>query len=167
MSDLRRYFYPGNICFITNVTFERMSILIDNNDLLFKSIENVRENTPFELIAWVILDDHFHFILDPRDNDPSRLLQRLKMSFAAYYRKRMEMHSGRVWQNRFWDHIIRDQTDLSRYIDYIHFNPVKHGYVNRPGECQYSSFNEYYKNGVYPDNWGIVEPTHLDGDYGE
>jgi putative transposase len=167
MSDLRRYFYPGNICFITNATYDRMTILIDNNDLLFKAIENVREKTPFELIAWVILDDHFHFILDPLNNDPSRFLQRLKMSFAAYYRKRMNLYRGRVWQNRFWDHIIRDQDDLNRHIDYIHFNPVKHGYVSKPNDWQYSSFDEYHKNGVYPDDWGIVEPRHLEGDYGE
>jgi len=167
MSDLKRYFYPGNICFITIVTYERMPILIDNMDILHKSYNNAQHNTPFKIIAWVILDDHFHIILDPDKNDPSSILQRIKMSFASYYRKRMNMHNGRVWQNRFWDHIIRDQADLNRHIDYIHFNPVKHGYVTKPADWRYSSIGDFIKDGVYSNDWGVVEPQGLDGEFGE
>jgi len=111
-------------------------------DILVKSYKNVQDNSSFTIIAWVVLADHFHILLDPVNNDPSKLLQKLKMSFAAYYRKRMNMQSGRVWQNRFWDHIIRDQDDLNRHIDYI-------------------------QRGVYTDEWGIVEPQNLYGEYGE
>ncbi len=79
----------------------------------------------------------------------------------------MKMHRGRVWQNRFWDHIIREQNDFNRHIDYIHYNPVKHGYVSNPADLKLSSFSKLKRKGVYPDDWGVVEPKNLDGDYGE
>jgi putative transposase len=70
------------------------------------------------------------------------------------------MKSGQVWQNRFWDHILSDQEDLNRHIDYIHYNPVKHGLTDDPLEWEHSSFRVYRSRGFYSDGWGVTDdPT--------
>ncbi len=89
------------------------------------------------------------------------------MSFGTLWRKRMNLLRGRVWQNRFWDHIIRDQEDLNRHIDYVHFNPVKHGYVNLPFDWTHSSIHEYHADGFYPRDWGLRDTTVIKGKFGE
>ncbi len=45
-----------------------------------------------------------------------------------------------IWQRRYWEHTIRDERDLTAHMDYIHFNPVKHGFVEHPVEWPHSSF---------------------------
>jgi putative transposase len=167
MSILRRYHRQGNIYFITNVTHERKPVLVDNVDLFRAALNAVNVRTPFEIMAWVVLHDHFHFIVDPKQQDISDLLQKIKMSFGALWRKRMNVNSGRVWQNRFWDHIIRDQTDLNRHIDYVHFNPVKHGYVTSPFEWQQSSIHKYEEEGFYSQDWGKMDEVSIQGEFGE
>ena len=124
MSRLRRYYGSGKLYFVTNVTFQRKRILVEHADLLHHALTNVKERLRFEIIAHVILPDHFHAIIDPGEYDLSNLLQRIKQSFSMDYRQRTGA-SGRVWQLRFWDHIIRDQDDMNKHIDYIHYNPVK------------------------------------------
>ena len=59
-----------------------------------------------------------------------------------------------IWQRRFWEHSIRDDSDYARHFDYIHYNPVKHGYVNRPHDWQWSSFHRYLKLEYYDEEWG-------------
>ena len=167
MSILRRYHRQGNVCFITNVTLERMPVLVENVDLFWAALGTVNDRKPFDTLAWVILRDHFNFVIDPKQHDISDLLQGIKMSFGSLWRKRMNVDSGRVWQNRFWDHIIRDQTDLNRHVDYIHFNPVKHGYVTSPFEWRHSSIHKYHDEGFYSPDWGKMEGTHIQGEFGE
>ena len=58
-----------------------------------------------------------------------------------------------IWQRRFWEHQIRDELDLQRHVDYIHFNPVKHGHVMRVADWPYSSFHRYVERGIYPADW--------------
>ena len=144
MKTLKRYHRFGDISFITNVTYGISRVLIEHIELYEKALANTRSNTPFEIIAWVIFPDHHHFIIDPYKEDVSRIMQRIKMSFASLFRKANDMRSGRVWQNRFWDHIIRDEDDLQRHVDYIHFNPVKHGIVKSPFEWEHSSVFQFY-----------------------
>ena len=167
MSILRRYHRKGNIYFITNVTFDRKPLLVDNIDLVWASLNAVNDRVAFDIMAWVVLPDHFHMVIDPKEHDISNLLQRVKMSFGGLWRRRMNMASGRVWQNRFWDHIIRNQTDLNRHIDYIHFNPAKHGYVNSPFEWQHSSIHEYPWKGFYSPDWGRMGEVEIEGEFGE
>jgi putative transposase len=59
-----------------------------------------------------------------------------------------------VWQRRYWEHVIRDEADLRHHVEYIHYNPVKHGYVARPIDWQFSSFRRFVKSGVYAEDWG-------------
>jgi putative transposase len=130
-------------------------------------MNNTIKKYNLDLMAWVILPDHFHLIIDFRGLDVSNIIQRMKMSFAAYYRKRMDLNSGRVWQHRFWDHIIRDEKDMNRHIDYIHYNPVKHGYVTRPIDWEESSIHNFIKRGLYTRDWENKETPGFNGDYGE
>ncbi|MFZ5980732.1 MAG: REP-associated tyrosine transposase, partial [Candidatus Zixiibacteriota bacterium] len=115
----------------------------------------------------VILPEHIHFIIDPLSFDVSNIIQRIKMSFAANYRKRNDLKAGRIWQNRFWDHIIRNQQDMNRHIDYIHYNPVKHGLVESPFSWKESSIHEYGIKGYYSSDWGQREDLVIEGDFGE
>ena len=166
MKKFRRYFRYGDICFITNVTYRRIPVLIEHIDLFQKAQNNVKSNTPFELIAWIILPDHHHFIIDPVRQNISNIMQRLKMSFASLYRKAHGIRSGRVWQNRFWDHIIRDEDDLRRHIDYIHFNPVKHGIVKSPFEWKHSSVFQFFPEEDWRFDLELAEKFE-NGDFGE
>ena len=165
MSKLRRYDPSGRPCFITIVTHKRKPRLIANADLLLKSITDIERRVSFETLAWVIMPDHVHLIIDLNGNQLSSVIQRVKMSFGALFRKRIDAHSGRVWQNGFWDHIIRDEKDLHRHMDYIHFNPVKQGYVDGAHEWQYSSIHGLRE--FYPPDWGESDISDIDSEYGE
>jgi len=165
MSKLLRYFGTGQSCFVTVVTRNRRPILIENIDLFRQAGNGLLTTTTCR--AWVALPDHFHMILDCDQDNPSAILQRFKMSFGARYRKRAGLEKGSLWQARFWDHIIRDQSDLNRHLDYIHFNPVKHGFVAKPVLWFHSSFLRYNENGCYPQDWGCHGEPDIEGEYGE
>ena len=165
MSRLRRYSKPGHPYFITCVTYERRPLLIQNADLILQSISYMKRASDYDVPVWVILPDHFHAIIEALGGDISGILQRIKMSFGALLRKRLQEKSGRVWQNRFWDHIIRDERDMNRHMDYIHYNPVKHGYVSRPFDWRYSSIHEHKE--YYPPDWGTRGAIEFGAEYGE
>lgn len=167
MSKLRRFHKKGDSYFITTVTFERNPVLVESADLLMHAFREIGSRTPYELIAWVILPQHSHIILNPIDADISKLIQRIKMSFAASYRKKQSMKSGRVWQHRFWDHIIRNDEDMNRHVDYIHYSPVKHGLVKSASQWQHSSLQDYIRRGFYSADWGGNRSYTIEGDFGE
>lgn len=144
MKTLRRYHLPEDTCLVTNVTFKRNPILIQNIDLFWQAVSATKAKTEFEFVAWVILPDHCHLIVNPHGHDISAIMQRIKMSFGATYRKRHGLRQARVWQNRFWDRIVRNEDDLRRFTDYIHWNPVKHGWVKSPFQWKHSSVFNYY-----------------------
>jgi len=95
---------------------------------------------PFRLIAYVILDDHFHCILRPETGSNfSSILQSIKLRFTHRLNREQGITTPlSLWQRRFWDHLLRDADDLHRHLDYIHYNPVKHGYVIDPADYQWS-----------------------------
>jgi len=155
------------MCFLTHVTYNRRPILIEHFDLLWRALENAREQHQLRMSAWVVLPDHFHMLVEHNDQDISGLMRRIKMSFSLSYRHRIGQNMGRVWQYRFWDHIIRDQDDLNRYIDYIHYNPVKHSLTDNPFKWRYSSAVEYLNQGYYAPDWGVHGSVKIDGEFGE
>lgn len=167
MSNLRRYHTPGNWYFITCVTYLRRPILVDSADLLYSSMEQCQKRVAHDLHAWVILPDHFHIVIDSRTGDLSGIMQRTKMAFGAKWRMRKGRQRGRVWQHRFWDHIIRDQTDFNRRIDYTHYNPVKHGLVLSPFDWPHTSLHRFHAEGIYDRDWGRREPSEFEGEFGE
>ncbi|MDD3732490.1 MAG: transposase [candidate division Zixibacteria bacterium] len=151
---------------MTHVTNNREPLLTDHVDLLQESIENTRKKYPFIIIAWVILPDHFHMIINPLEGNLSSLMRIIKLSFSKKIRNLMDAKGGRIWQNRYWDHIIRNEEDLNLHIDYIHYNPVKHDVVGDPFSYFYSSIHEYYMQGFYSRDWG-VKKIKFPGEYGE
>jgi len=145
MKTLKRYHIENASYFITCVTYKREPILIENADYL---IECWKEFSPD---AYVILPDHFHLIVKVSYSTISNVMHSVKTRFSRYIRD--SVRSGRVWQNRFWDHMIRNDEDMKRHIDYIHYNPVKHGIVKRPADYEFSTFELYVNLGQYDKSW--------------
>ncbi|MGC8787604.1 MAG: REP-associated tyrosine transposase [Anaerolineae bacterium] len=100
------------------------------------------------LRAWVILDDHYHLLLKTNiGKDLSRLLGRLHGATARRLNLWDDTVGRQVWHN-YWDTCIRSEASLWRHFNYIHNNPVKHGYVAHPGDWEFSSYRYYLrKNG--------------------
>jgi putative transposase len=167
MSNLRRYYKTGNYYFITNITFDRAPILVENIDLYQRAISDTCGRFHPDILAWVVLPDHMHMIIDPKLNNLSEMMRTFKQDFGFRYRQRIGVRTGRIWQLRFWDHIIRDQNDMNRHIDYIHYNPVKHGLVGAAGKYAHSSFADYVRAGLYCPDWGDIGEIHLEGQFGE
>ncbi|SYZ74497.1 transposase (fragment) [Candidatus Zixiibacteriota bacterium] len=120
----------------------------------------------YDLVAWAIMPDHMHLLINPKRAEMPGIMRKIKLGFSAEYRKKLNANRGRIWQNRYWDHIIRNESDLNRHMDYIHYNPVKHGMVEDPFEYKYSSLSHYYEQGTYERKWGVKE-IKFDGDFGE
>jgi putative transposase len=130
-----------------------------------EAFKYVSKNHPFAIDAFVMLPDHIHCVwtLPDGDSDFSIRWGLIKGYFTKrcnekYKSSRNESRVKRseqaVWQRRFWEHQIRDDDDFAKHVDYIHYNPVKHGYVNSPHEWEYSSFHRHVKEGLYNINWG-------------
>ncbi len=165
----RRAFIPGAAYFFTVVTEQRRP-LFDNEaniDLLRQAFRTVKEKRPFGIEAIVILPDHIHCIwtLPPEDADFSTRWRLIKTWFSKHSpsdlrappnRSRQNKKQQAIWQNRFWEHLLRDETDFTRHVEYIHYNPVKHGYVNAPKEWRHSSFHRHVRAGIYPGDWGAT-----------
>jgi putative transposase len=131
----------------------------------------VRKKRPFEVVAIVLMPDHLHMIwtLPPGDSNYSLRWSKIKTSFSLSYlasggtegmRNASRIRSGEraIWQRRFWEHTIRDEDDLSRCVEYIHWNPVKHGLAERVQDYPWSSFHRYARLGEYDEAWGRTNP---------
>jgi putative transposase len=162
MVNYRRNFIPGGTFFFTvTLTDRRSKLLVDRVDLLRSALRTARQERPFDIDAVVILPEHLHaiFTLPPNDSDFSGRWRRIKGHFsgalidASTELKRRSNGSLAVWQRRFWEHTIRDEGDYARHVDYIHFNPVKHGLVQRVRDWPYSSFHRYVREGILPEDW--------------
>jgi putative transposase len=129
---------------------------------------------PFETVAMVLLWDHLHTIwtLPPGDDDYSTRWKKLKGKFTRRWLKaggnelpRSASRKARgergIWQRRFWEHTALEENDLEAHLDYIHYNPVKHAYVQRPWDWPFSSFRRYVRLGQYGEDWGTTEPAYL------
>jgi len=110
--------------------------------------------------------------LPENDSDYSSRWQSIKKEFSkrlpATERRslvRQNSHERGIWQRRFWEHTIRDDADYASHFDYIHFNPVKHGWVQQPADWLYSSFHRSVRQGLYPSNW--YPQTEIDFPCGE
>ena len=111
MSKLKRYFEKGNVYFVAVVTYQRKPILINNSNIFEKAITRIKKKHNFEIIAFVVMPDHFHMIINPNEAKLSQIMHDIKLSFNAQFRKVNSRYRGKLWQSRYWDHIIRDQDD--------------------------------------------------------
>ena len=162
MSNYKRIYLPNRSFFFTVVTHERRKLFADdeNIQLLKSAIRYVQSHKAFQIDALCILPDHLHCIWTlSDDSDHSVRWKMIKTQFSRQFRHRNsgEMTRG-IWQSRYWEHMIRDQDDLLKHIDYIHYNPVKHGLVTSVRDWPYSSFFKYRVHGYYERDWGDTEP---------
>ena len=134
-------------------------------DLLLSVMREVKASSGFTMHAYVIIDNHFHWVITPRGQDFSTIMQSVKLRFTHRVKRAMGVLTPkRLWQRRFWDHVIRDADDLHRHMDYIHYNPVKHGCVSKPVDYTWSSLSACAQKGNYTTNWGAgVVPEAIDG----
>lgn len=164
MPDYRRHRVPGGTYFFTvNLLERRRRLLVEHVDALRAAVRTVRAHQPFHIDAWVVLPDHLHCLwtLPPGDADYSRRWKAIKTAFAKAVPReellsdvRRANHERGIWQRRFWEHTVRDDRDYAAHMDYIHFNPVKHGWVKRVADWPYSSFHRLVQAGVYAMDWG-------------
>jgi putative transposase len=174
MSDYRRNYVPGGTYFFTVVTYRRSAFLTGllARTSLHESIAEIRAKWPFDIVAIVLLPNHFHAIVTlPRgDANYSLRLKRIKEQFTRRYLEAggMELaqsasrqaHGERgVWQRRFWEHTVDDEADLKNCVDYVHWNPKKHGLVTQVQDWPWSSFHRFVERGEYDLNWGSADPT--------
>ena len=175
MPQYRRAKIEGSVFFFTVVLAERPSnLLFEEIERLRQSYRTVQRRRAFETIAVCILPDHLHAIwaLPASDVDFSTRWSLIKSGFSrgldAQPRsasKIVKREKG-IWQRRYWEHAIRDDTDLDRHVDYIHFNPVKHGHVKRVADWPHSSFHRYVERGLLAADWG-GDRKDIQGSFGE
>jgi putative transposase len=184
VSDYRRYFVKGGTYFFTLVTYGRRPILTtgEGRRFLRESILAVHKEQPLQLIATVLLPDHWHCVisLPPADSDYSTRLKKIKRKFtdrwlltglpeATVTKAQARRGERGIWQPRFWEHTVRDTKDLERCVDYVHWNPRKHHLVPRIRDWPWSSFHRFAEKGHYDLDWGGTEPAALvnQNDFGE
>ena len=164
MKRYKRYYKDGGLYFFTVVTYHRKRLLIDYIERLRESFRIVITKMPFKIDAIVVLPDHLHCIwqMPPGDSDFSGRWMRIKKHFSigitAPVNKRREKQ---VWQPRYWEHLIRDEEDWLMHMNYIHYNPVKHGYAKRPLDWEYGSFKKWIQHSIYDETWGTSYPEDI------
>jgi len=156
----------------------RADLLVRHIEPLREAVKGTQAERPFHIDAWVVLPDHMHCVmtLPPGDDDVSNRIKTIKIRFVqalAPGERRSSVRvargesqgqglalpgalrmQGGIWQRRFWEHAIRDDGDYARHMDYVHFNPVKHGYVSVVAQRPPSTFHRWVNAGAYPRDWG-------------
>ena len=160
----RRTHIPGVSYFFTvNLADRKSSLLTDNVGVLRDVIRKVKQEHPFKIEAMVVLPEHLHAVwrLPEGDSDYSKRWMLVKSGFSRALPKtehirmtRIKKRERGIWQRRYWEHMIRDELDWERHVNYIHYNPVKHGWVEHVIDWPYSSFHRYVRMGWLPPDWG-------------
>jgi putative transposase len=179
MATYRRALTPGATYFFTVNTYQRQTVLTERPfyAALKQSLREVKAMHPFTIEAFVLLPDHLHCLWSLPEGDADYALrwnlikrqvsqQTRECLDAPLTRSRQQRRELELWQRRFWEHLIRDEQDFARHVDYIHWNPVKHGYVKRVSDWPYSSFQRYVARGVYAVDWAYAAEDEGE-DFGE
>jgi putative transposase len=162
-ANYRRNFLAGGSYFFTvNLAEGRRALLTEHIAFLRAACRQVRLRHPFAIEAALVLPDHLHMIWSLQEGDANfatrwglikaGLSRNLPFGEAISVSRSTKRERG-IWQRRYWEHTIRNEADFTRHLDYIHFNPVKHGYVPRVRDWLYSSFHRWVRLGAYPDDW--------------
>jgi putative transposase len=183
MPEYRRSWVEGGTFFFTVVTYHRRPILTttEARKILRSAWVDVRKRFPFTVDAVCLLPDHLHciWVLPEGDANYAVRWKEIKRLFTRSYLDRVGPGEARnasresrgeaaIWQRRYWEHTLRDEADLNRHRDYIHYNPVKHGLVRSVADWPWSSFHRYVRLGYYDRGWGeAVEQAVSRMRYGE
>ena len=169
----RRDYTAGGTYFFTVVLFRRMRLFVRSETvaLLREAVRAEQQRRPFTIDAMVVLPDHIHALwtMPQGDADYSTRWRNIKKTVTAgippsqrpaVWGSRAEKKEQAIWQRRFWEHRIRDEADFLHHVNYIHYNPVKHGLVSRPVDWPYSSIHRAIRQGVISAAWGC-SPVEL------
>jgi putative transposase len=164
MSRYRRLKIEGGVFFFTVALANRSSdLLVREINRLRSAYVSAQTRFPLKTVAICVLPDHLHAIwsLPPEDVDFPLRWNLIKSGFsrglpasANRSESKIARREKGIWQRRYWEHAIRDDADLARHVDYIHFNPVKHGYVTKVCDWPHSSFHRFVTEGILPPDWG-------------
>ena len=169
MPNYKRVFVDDYHYFLTIVTYNRNPILTENIDLLREAFKQSRDKYPYQIKAVVILPDHIHMIIKPKlAIHYPKIISAIKQHFSRHcdpqYYQHIKQSSSRskagykpIWQKKYYEHTIRDDDDYRSRFNYIHYNPVKHGYVKHVKDWEYSSFHRYVKREIYSPEWASFE----------
>ena len=171
MPNYLRNRVPGGTYFFTvNLLDRRSHLLVTHIKPLREAIRRVLEKRPFHIDAWVVMPDHMHAVwtLPPGDADYSGRWREIKKAFTKTLPKTEPLSTTRsakgergIWQRRFWEHTIRDESDYAAHVDYVHINPVKHRLVERVRDWPHSSFHRFVRDGVYAVDWAGGDSLEL------
>jgi len=176
MTNYRRFKIQGGCYFFTvALNNRRCSLLTEHIDLLREAMNTVKAKHPFRVDSIVVLPEHLHCIWTLAENDADFSLRwrQIKSAFSRCIpdteirsKSRIRKKERGIWQRRFWEHAIRDEQDFEKHVDYIYFNPVKHGLVKSVMDWPYSSFHRDVELGIYPSSWGMeyVEKINVVGE---
>ena len=163
MTDYRRNRVPGGTYFFTvNLLDRRSDLLCRHIHALRDAVRHARARAAFHIDAWVVLPEHMHCVwtLPEGDADYSSRWRIIKAGFSKTLprgepRSASQVGKGErgIWQRRFWEHTIRDERDYAAHVDYVHFNPVRHGLVSEARDWPHSSFHLHVAHGVYRAEW--------------
>jgi len=172
MPNYRRNYVPGGTYFFTLVTYQRRKIFNTPNklDILLGIIRQVQRYKPFDLLAYCLLPDHTHLLmkLPEKDSDFSIRLREIKRLTTLGMKHEAGKKVDRIWQDKLWEHTIRDEKDLQTHFDYIHYNPVKHDFAESFDGWKWSSYRDYYDaNNVHFKTRDTDQFDKLQGDFGE
>ncbi len=161
--NYRRIFIPNSYVHLIIVAYNRQNIFIDNIQLLKDALKNAKQYFNFEIIAICVLPDHIHIIINPQNiREYPKIITSIKYYFSKNYDVGVEtptygyVKKGEkgIFQRRYFEHTICSQEELNNHINYIHYNPVKHGYVRNVKDWEHSSFHKFVKGKFYDINWG-------------
>ena len=148
MPNYRRNYVPGGTYFFTIVTDHRRKLFDTPKklDLLLNTIRQVQRSKPFELLAYCLLPDHIHLLITfpEGDSDFPIRMREVKRLTTLWMREELKGDVESIWQDKYWEHTIRDERDLQIHFDYIHYNPVKHSLSQRFDGWKWSSFRDYF-----------------------
>ena len=162
---IRTHVAGATFFFTVNLRDRQSRLLVERIEALRGAFARAKVLRPFRIDAVVVLPEHLHAIwtLPSDDGDFSMRWMLVKREFTL----RLGLTAGQVWQPRYWEHQIRDEDDLLRHIDCVHFNPVKHGWARRAADWPYSSFHGYVRAGRLPADWGVAVSSMEGRSYGE
>ncbi len=163
--NYRRVFIQNSFVHLILTSYERRPIFIKNIDILRTAFKNTLKNYDFEIVSICVLPEHIHMIINPKNiNEYPKIVSSIKHYFSrnvgqvcptdilktGYTNKR---EKG-IFQRRYFEHTIVNEDDLNNQINYIHYNPVKHGYVKSVKDWEHSTFHKFVKQNLYNENWG-------------
>ena len=172
VSYRRNHITGGTYFFTANLRDRRQALLVEHIDAFREVIRDVRQEIPFVIDAMVILPDHWHAVWTLPEDDAA-YARRIRLIKSRFTRKLLAAGvpltkdvrgDYDLWQKRYWEHTIRDDRDFEAHVNYVHINPVKHGYVKRAVDWPHSTLHRYISDGTLPADWAC---DGIDGEFGE